>query len=128
VEEMQQEVHLHRDKKLEELVQEALFKDLHRVKVVVQHSIWQHMIPPSSYHNLRERHRRTLRSTCSYVKISGKFSITLGNHALDCYMSLAANSPPRTTRMIVDIKNLLINKFYKPSSEDQYMNEMIEIK
>jgi hypothetical protein len=42
-------------------------------------------------------------------------------------MSLAANSPPGTTRMIVDIKKLLINEFQKPSSEDQYMNEMIEI-
>jgi hypothetical protein len=43
-------------------------------------------------------------------------------------MSLAANSPPGTTRTIGDIKNLLINEFQKPSSEDQYMNEMIEIR
>jgi hypothetical protein len=43
-------------------------------------------------------------------------------------MSLAANSPPGTTRMIGDIKKLLINEFQKPSSEDQYMNEMIEIR
>jgi hypothetical protein len=42
-------------------------------------------------------------------------------------MSLATNSPPRTTRTIGDIKKLLINEFQKPSSEDQYMNEMIEI-
>jgi hypothetical protein len=43
-------------------------------------------------------------------------------------MSLATNNPPGTTRMIVDIKKLLINEFQKPSSEDQYMNEMIEIR
>jgi hypothetical protein len=43
-------------------------------------------------------------------------------------MSLAANSPPGATRMIVDIKKLLINEFQKPSSEDQYMNEMIVIR
>jgi hypothetical protein len=43
-------------------------------------------------------------------------------------MSLAANSPPRTTRTIRDIKKLLINEFQNPSSEDQYMNEMIEIR
>jgi hypothetical protein len=43
-------------------------------------------------------------------------------------MRLGENSLPRTTRMIVDIKKLLINEFQKPSSEDQYMNEMIEIK
>jgi hypothetical protein len=29
--------------------------------------------------------------------------------------------------MIADVKKLLINEFQKPSSEDQYMNEMIEI-
>jgi hypothetical protein len=40
-------------------------------------------------------------------------------------MSLDTNNPPGTTRMIVDIKKLLINKFQKPSLEDQYMNEMI---
>jgi hypothetical protein len=43
-------------------------------------------------------------------------------------MSLAINSPPGTTRMIADVKKLLINEFQKPSSEDQYMNEMIEIR
>ena len=57
-----------------------------------------------------------------------QFAITLRDRALDWYMSLVANSPPGTTRMIGDIKNLLINEFQKPSSEDQYMNEMIEIK
>jgi hypothetical protein len=43
-------------------------------------------------------------------------------------MSLAANSLPGTTRMIRDVKKLMINEFYKPSSKDQYMNEMIEIR
>jgi hypothetical protein len=43
-------------------------------------------------------------------------------------MSLAANSPPGKTRTIGDIKKLLINEFQNPSSEDQYMNEMIEIR
>jgi hypothetical protein len=43
-------------------------------------------------------------------------------------MILAANSPPRTTRMTGDIKKLLINEFQKPSSKDKYMNEMIEIR
>jgi hypothetical protein len=54
--------------------------------------------------------------------------ITLNDHALDWYMSLATNNPPGTTIMIADIKKLLINEFQKPSSEDQYMNEMIEIR
>jgi hypothetical protein len=43
-------------------------------------------------------------------------------------MSLVANSPPGTTRTIVDIKKPLINEFQKPISEDQCMNEMIEIR
>jgi hypothetical protein len=43
-------------------------------------------------------------------------------------MILATNNPPGTTRTIVDIKKLLINEFQKSISEDQYMNEMIEIR
>ena len=43
-------------------------------------------------------------------------------------MSLDTNNAPRMTRTLVDIKKLLINEFQKPSSEDQYMNEMIEIR
>jgi hypothetical protein len=54
--------------------------------------------------------------------------IMIRDHALDWYMSLAANSPLGTTKTIGDIKKLLINEFQKPSSEDQYMNEMIEIR
>jgi hypothetical protein len=56
-----------------------------------------------------------------------QLAITLRYHALDLYMSLAANSLPGTTRTIGDIKKLLMNEFQKTSSEDQYMNEMIEI-
>jgi hypothetical protein len=48
--------------------------------------------------------------------------------ALDWYMSLAVNSPPGVTRTISDFKKLLINEFEKNSSEDRYMNEMIEIR
>ena len=43
-------------------------------------------------------------------------------------MSLDANSASGTTRTLIDIKKLLINEFQKTSSEDQYMNEMIEIR
>jgi len=57
-----------------------------------------------------------------------QLTIMLRDYALDWYMSLAVNSPPGTTRMIADVKKLLINEFQKPSSEDQYMNEMIEIR
>jgi hypothetical protein len=57
-----------------------------------------------------------------------QLAIMLRDCALDWYMILATNNPPGTTRTIVDIKKLLINEFYKPRSEDQYMNEMIEIK
>jgi hypothetical protein len=42
-------------------------------------------------------------------------------------MSLDINSLPGTTRMIVDVKKILINEFHKPISKDWYMNEMIEI-
>jgi hypothetical protein len=57
-----------------------------------------------------------------------QLAITLRDHELDWYMILDTNSAPGTTRTLVDIKNLLINEFQKPSLEDQYMNEMIEIR
>jgi hypothetical protein len=57
-----------------------------------------------------------------------QLAISLRDRALYWYMSLATNNPPGTTRTIGDVKNLLINEFHKPSSEDQYMNEMIEIR
>jgi hypothetical protein len=50
------------------------------------------------------------------------------DHALDWHIILATNNPPGTTRIIVDIKNLLINEFHKLSLEDQYMNDMIKIR
>jgi hypothetical protein len=43
-------------------------------------------------------------------------------------MSLATNNPPGTTKTIAYINKLLINEFQKPSSKDQYMNEMIDIR
>jgi hypothetical protein len=45
-----------------------------------------------------------------------QLAITLRDCTLDWYMSLAAKSPPGTTRMIVDIKKLLINEFPNPNS------------
>jgi hypothetical protein len=57
-----------------------------------------------------------------------QLAITLRDHALDWYMSLDVNSAPGMTRTLTNIKKLLINEFQKPSSEDQYMNEMIEIR
>ena len=55
-------------------------------------------------------------------------SITLRNRTLEWYMSLDAKSAPGTTRKLTDIKKLLINEFQNSISEDQYMNEMIEIR
>jgi hypothetical protein len=57
-----------------------------------------------------------------------QLAITLRDHALDWYMSLDTNSAPGMTGTLEDIKKLLINEFQKPISEDQYMNEMIEIR
>jgi hypothetical protein len=54
-------------------------------------------------------------------------AIKLRVHALDWHMILATKNPPGTTKIIVDIKKLLINEFQKPSSEDKYMNVMIEV-
>jgi hypothetical protein len=57
-----------------------------------------------------------------------ELEITLRDRALDWYISLATNNPPWTTRTIADIKKLLINEFHNMSLEDQYKNEMIEIR
>jgi hypothetical protein len=38
------------------------------------------------------------------------------------------NSLPGLTRTLDDIKKLLINESQKPSPEDEYMNEIIEIR
>jgi len=43
-------------------------------------------------------------------------------------MSLTINNPPGVTTTIADVKKLLINEFYKPSLEYQYINKMIEIR
>jgi hypothetical protein len=43
-------------------------------------------------------------------------------------MILAINIPLEVTRTIAHVKKLLKNEFQKPSSENQYMNEIIEIK
>jgi hypothetical protein len=58
------------------------------------------------HENIREEKKITYEDT-KLVKLS----ITLRDHALDWYMILAANSPLGTTRMVVDIKKLLINEF-----------------
>jgi hypothetical protein len=57
-----------------------------------------------------------------------QLSIMLIDRELDWYMILPVKNPLGTTRMIADVKKLLINEFQKLSSEDQYMNEMIEIR
>jgi hypothetical protein len=57
-----------------------------------------------------------------------QLTIMLRDYALDWYMSLDMNNVPETTRTLEKIKKLLINEFRKLSSEDQYMNEMIEIR
>ena len=43
-------------------------------------------------------------------------------------MSMDVNSPQGAPKIIIEVKNLLINEFQKPSLEDQFMNEIIEIK
>jgi hypothetical protein len=68
--------------------------------------------------------KRSLMKTPNSVQLA----ITLRDRALDWYMSLDTNSVHGTTRTLDNIKKLLINEFQKPSSEDQYMNEMIEIR
>jgi hypothetical protein len=56
---------------MEEPVQAALVKYLHRAEVVVQHSEWQDMILPSGYQNSKEKHQRTHKNICSYVRRFG---------------------------------------------------------
>jgi hypothetical protein len=43
-------------------------------------------------------------------------------------MVFSTNNPTRTPTIVANVKRQLINEFQKPSSEDQFMNEMIEIK
>jgi hypothetical protein len=67
----QQEIHLHREQQLEEPIQEELVKYIHHAEVVVHHSRWRDMIPPSGYQNSKEKHRRTRRSTYLSVRRPG---------------------------------------------------------
>ena len=48
-------------------------------------------------------------------------------HYIGTWISQQIN-PTRTHTIVADVKRQLINEFLKPSSEDQFMNEMIEIK
>jgi hypothetical protein len=64
---------------------------------------------------------------CEDAKFA-ELAITLRDCALDWYMILDANSAPRMTRTLEEIKKLPINEFQKLSSEDQYMNDMIKIR
>jgi hypothetical protein len=57
-----------------------------------------------------------------------QLEITLRDRTLDWYMSLYTNSAPGMVRTLVDIKKLLINEIHKLRSEDEYLNEMIEIR
>jgi hypothetical protein len=57
-----------------------------------------------------------------------QLEITFRDHALDWYMGLTVNNPTRAPTTVIEVKKQLINEFQKPSSEDQFMNEMIEIK
>ena len=60
-----------------ELVQEALVKYLHCAEVVVQHSGWKDMSPPSGYQNSKEKCGRTRRSTYLSVKRFREKNISL---------------------------------------------------
>jgi hypothetical protein len=43
-------------------------------------------------------------------------------------MGLIVNNPTGSPTNITEVNRKLINEFQKPSSEDQFMNEMIDIK
>jgi hypothetical protein len=57
-----------------------------------------------------------------------QLEITFRESVLDSYMGLVTNNPMGTPTTVAEVKRQLINEFQKPSSEDQFMNEMIEIK
>jgi hypothetical protein len=54
--------------------------------------------------------------------------ITFKDRTLEWYMGLATNYLTRVPTNVVEVNKKLINEFQKPSSEDQFMNEMIAIK
>lgn len=53
---------------------------------------------------------------------------TFKDHILDWYMGITTNNPMGVPITVVEVKRKLINEFQKPRAEDQFMNEMIEIK
>jgi hypothetical protein len=57
-----------------------------------------------------------------------KLTITFRDCALDWYMGLLVNNPTRAPTTVADVKKQLINEFKLSGSEDQFINDMIEIK
>jgi hypothetical protein len=57
-----------------------------------------------------------------------QLAITFRDRSLDWYMSLDVNNQQGASKIVVEVKKLLVNEFYNPSSQDQYMNEMIDIR
>jgi hypothetical protein len=57
-----------------------------------------------------------------------QLSITFIDCALHRYMGLIVNNSIGAPTFVVEVKRKLINEFEKSSLEDQFMNEMIEIK
>jgi hypothetical protein len=61
------------------------------------------------------------------TKVS-QVAITFTNHALDWFMILVVNIPQESPKSIAYARKTLDNKIQRPNSEDEYMNDMIEIK
>jgi hypothetical protein len=57
-----------------------------------------------------------------------QLAIRFKDCTLDWYMGLVVNIPLGAPTIVKDVKKELINEFQRLSSEDKYMNEMIEIK
>jgi hypothetical protein len=57
-----------------------------------------------------------------------QLDITFREHTLDWYMSLDVNNQQGAPKIVAEVKKLLINEFQNPRSQDQYMNEIIEIR
>jgi hypothetical protein len=57
-----------------------------------------------------------------------QLEITFRNLTSDWYMGLAVNNPMGEPTTAVDAKKQLINEFHKSRLEDQFMNEIIDIK
>jgi hypothetical protein len=54
--------------------------------------------------------------------------ITFKDRAIDWYMGISTNNPTGKPTTVAYVKRQLINEFQKPSSKDQFMKEMTEIK